>query len=256
MCIKADEGNTLIVSLQIWCVGVQSQNKGKHVTVLILTESICICVSECLLNLREVGSVCETMGGRKMNELEKAPRLSKQSPSTGCNKECMSLWDHHITVKGGEDVLFFPLQNKKLNPCWVPLRGAHSPSHLPLPLRPLGDAEPAHPPFLPFLFLTPPPSPSLSPLISLLLRFRVNSRSDRVLIFPLGSGSHLHSLAVFRPPTADPNLLSIFKPLLGKHYLFLSLLSSSLLRSKVIWHSPGPVKRPRGLVTLWGKISE
>lgn len=56
--------------------------------------------------------------------------------------------------------LSFSLQNKKLNPRWVSLRGGLS-SHLPLPLRPLGDTQPANPSSPPPLSVSSPPLTSL-----------------------------------------------------------------------------------------------
>ncbi len=141
----------LISSFNLMCSSAEPKATGN------MSLSYRLCLYLMCLNLMLAGGqgglnvclcVCDCGGGRWATELEEAPHLSEQSPSTSWNMEHMGFCYHRVTVKGGEEVFFLSLQNKKLTPCRVSLRGFHSSSHLPLPPRPLGEAQSSPPPLL------------------------------------------------------------------------------------------------------------
>lgn len=220
-------------------------------------------------------NVCDC--GRWVTELEEAPHPSEQSSSTSWNMECTGLCYRRVTVEGVE-VFFFSLQNKKLTPCWVSLQGVCSSSLLPLPLRPLGDAQPALHPSSPPPFhhpYLPPVSPHFPPS-----EVRVNCRSD-LLLWSLSPKTllfspfchlpfvrvfssflplyPLSSLAVSRPPPWPQPVISLlssvastlfFLELLGKHYLFFPFPLRPFLFSAVF--SPSKTAKPFGARSgLW-----
>ena len=242
--------------------------------------AVCLCACVCVC-------VCECGGGRWwVTELEEAPCPCEQSPSTSWSMARTSFCYHHITVNGSAEVcLFFTPKQKSWPPVELLCGGCTRRAIFLSLWDPWETHNPSSPPPM-FVSITPTFPQSLSSHFPP-SEARVNSRSDLLIWSPpsppkkLFSSPFCHLLFVFRspsclyipshlllsrPPTPTCNLPPLicrpFLQLLGKHHisfpspLFILCCFPLLPSSKAIWRSLGPVRRPRGLVALWGDISE
>lgn len=106
--------------------------------------------------------------------------------------------------------LYFPLQNKKQTPCWVSLSGGgRSVRHLPLPLRPLGDAQPVNSSSPTPLLVSTHPALSSSNSLPLVPLWSLSCKKKKIFlsfVFPSTSCLPIQSHFTVSNPSPNPDL--------------------------------------------------
>ena len=159
VCTKNMRTETLIVSFDLknlWYLSISAKQQETchchntyrlqvyicvmHVKSCFGRWAVCLCACVCVCVC-----VCVWMWGWEMmsDRIRRSPLSLWTKPLHQLKYGAYELLlSPHYCQWRCRGLSFFHSKTKKLTPCWASLRGVHSSSHLPLPLRPLGDAQP------------------------------------------------------------------------------------------------------------------